>query len=126
MKALAYFMAASLPGFLLSAQAPTGHREPQPYDIQLSSKVAEKLLIHMVDPKCLGGPARVTGTVVLDINISIEGDVLHPVVISGPSLLRQPALDAVRQYKYRPYQLKGRPVQVETTVSVPFTLNDRC
>lgn len=70
--------------------------------------------------------ARVTGTVMIGMDIGIQGNVLHPVVISGPKMLRQAALDAVRQYKYKPYLLKGKPVQVETTVSVPFTLNDAC
>jgi protein TonB len=37
-------------------------------------------------------------------------------------MLRQPALDAVRTWRYRPYLLDGEPVEVETTVSVTFTL----
>ncbi|WP_348261142.1 energy transducer TonB [Telmatobacter sp. DSM 110680] len=67
-----------------------------------------------------------TGTVVIGLDIGVRGNVLHPVVISGPASLQRAALDAIREYKYRPYTLNGKPVQVETTVSVPFTLNDAC
>jgi protein TonB len=62
--------------------------------------------------------ARVTATVVLAIVIDKNGDVLHPKVISGPAMLRKPVLDAVRKYKYKPYLLNGKAVEVETTVSV--------
>ncbi|MGP8268583.1 MAG: energy transducer TonB [Terracidiphilus sp.] len=49
---------------------------------------------------------------------AIEG--LH--VVSGPAMLQQSALDAVRTWRYRPYLLSGEPVEVETTVNVIFTL----
>jgi protein TonB len=44
-------------------------------------------------------------------------------VVSGPALLRQAALDAVKQWRYRPYMLNGQPVEVETAVEVNFTLD---
>jgi protein TonB len=44
-------------------------------------------------------------------------------VVSGPALLRQAALDAVKQWLYRPYLLNGQPVEVETAVSVEFKLD---
>jgi protein TonB len=43
-------------------------------------------------------------------------------VLSGPTVLQQSALDAVSQWRYRPYLLNGQPVEVETTVNVIFTL----
>lgn len=43
-------------------------------------------------------------------------------VISGPAMLQESALDAVRTWRYRPYLLSKRPVEVETTVNVVFTL----
>ena len=43
-------------------------------------------------------------------------------MVSGPALLQQAALDAVRQWRYRPYLLNGEPVEVETTVNVEFSL----
>jgi len=43
--------------------------------------------------------------------------------VEGPALLRQAAVDAVKQWRYRPYSLNGQPVEVETTVDVQFTLD---
>ena len=62
--------------------------------------------------------ARVTGTVVVAIEIDRNGDVLHPKVVTGPRMLQKAVLDAVRKYKYKPYLLNGKPIEVETTVSV--------
>jgi hypothetical protein len=92
-----------------------------PYEINISPGVAEKLLIHKVDPDAclhLAMAARVTGTVVVGFDIDKNGNVLHPKAISGPAMLRKPVLDAVRKYKYRPYLLNGKAVEVETTASV--------
>ena len=61
------------------------------------------------------------GTVVVVIEIGINGDVRYSKVISGPAILRKPVLDAVRKYKYKPYLLNNNAVEVQTTVSV--TLN---
>lgn len=58
------------------------------------------------------------GTVVVAIEISSQGDVVDAQIISGPKMLHQLVLDAVRKYKYKPYLLNGKPVEVETTVSV--------
>ena len=62
--------------------------------------------------------ARISATVVVDFRLGKHGDVLHPTLISGPAMLRKPVLDAVRKYKYKPYILNGKAVDVETTVSV--------
>jgi protein TonB len=43
-------------------------------------------------------------------------------VVSGPDLLQQAALDAVKQWRYRPYLLNGEPVEVRTTINIIFTL----
>ena len=94
-----------------------------PYEVRIDAEVAEKLLVHKVEPVCkqvvMG--ARVTGTVVVDIEISTQGEVLHSTIISGPKLLRKPALEAVRQFKYKPYTLSGMPIQAETTVPIRFS-----
>ena len=66
--------------------------------------------------------ARVSGTVVLQATISKSGSVESLKVISGPAMLQQAAMDAVRQWRYKPYLLNGEPVEVETTVNVIFTL----
>lgn len=91
-----------------------------PYEIQIGRSIAERLLIHKVDPvfKNPAMAAKVTGTVVVDVEIDKNGDVDFAKVLSGPRMLRQPVLDAVRKYKYKPYLLKGKPVAVESTVPV--------
>ncbi|HTW81328.1 MAG TPA: energy transducer TonB [Terracidiphilus sp.] len=82
--------------------------------------MAEKLLIHKEEIQWhpTATEARVMGTVVVDIEIGVRGDVTYAKVISGPRMLRQSVLDAVRKYKYKPSLLNGKPVEVETTVSV--------
>jgi protein TonB len=75
-----------------------------------------------VDYPLLAKLARIEGYVLLEIVISREGDVSDLNVVSGPQLLVEPALTAVRQWKYKPTLFKGRPVEVITQVSVPFKL----
>ena len=110
------------PGLLARTQASSSSTQA-PYEIQISAGVAEKLLIHKVEiryPPRAG--SRVSGTVILAIEIDKNGNVLHPAVVSGPLMLQKSALDVVRKYKYKPYLLKGRAVDVETTVSIFFGL----
>ena len=66
--------------------------------------------------------ARVSGTVVLQATISKTGTIENLHVVSGPAMLQQAALDAVKSWRYRPYLLNSEPVEVETTVNVIFTL----
>lgn len=86
----------------------------------ISADIAKKLLIRKAPIICphVVMPARVTGTVVLGILIGKSGDVQVKNVISGPAMLRQPVVDAIRKYKYKPYLLEGKVAEVETTVSV--------
>jgi protein TonB len=64
----------------------------------------------------------VEGTVVLQATISKVGMIENLRVISGPPMLQQAALDAVKTWRYRPYLLSQQPVEVETTVNVIFKL----
>jgi periplasmic protein TonB len=66
---------------------------------------------------------RTGGTVVLAAIISKTGAIENLRVVSGPAMLQQAALDAVRRWRYRPYTLNGQPVEVETTVNVVFKLD---
>jgi outer membrane biosynthesis protein TonB len=112
-----------LVGFLTSNVDAQTERESiakQSDQFQISPELAQKLLIHKADLTCpsTGMPAHVTGTVVVDIQIGKNGDVLFAKVISGPAMLRKQARDSVRKYKYKPYLLNSHAVSVETTVSV--------
>jgi protein TonB len=66
---------------------------------------------------------RIEGTVVLQATISKGGTIENLRVLSGPAMLQQAAIDAVQQWRYRPYLLNGQPVDVETTVNVVFKMN---
>jgi TonB family protein len=66
--------------------------------------------------------ARIQGTVVLGAVIGKDGNIKSLRVLSGPSELQQSALDAVRQWTYKPYLLNGDPIEVETTVNIVYSL----
>jgi TonB family protein len=82
-------------------------------------------LIHQVAP-VYPQPAKsahVSGTVLLHCIIGKDGTVQSVQYASGPPLLMKSAMDAVRQWKYKPTIINGKDVQVDTTVSVVFTLD---
>jgi len=66
---------------------------------------------------------RVQGAVVLQARISKTGDIADLRVISGDELLVPAAIKAVEQWKYRPYLLKGQPIEVQTRITLNFTLH---
>lgn len=66
--------------------------------------------------------AHMQGTVVLHAIIDKDGSVQQLEYISGPPILMRNAMDAVRQWRYQPTLLNGEPVQVDTTISVVFSL----
>ena len=68
--------------------------------------------------------AHIEGTVVLQATISKSGSIENLRAISGPPMLQQAAIDAVRSWRYKPYLLNGEPVEVETTINVVFHLGD--
>ncbi len=81
-------------------------------------------LIYQVNPvyPWLARQTRVQGAVVMEAVINKEGSIESLRVITGHPLLNQAALDAVKQWRYRPTMLNGEPVEVITTVTVTFTL----
>ena len=67
--------------------------------------------------------ARVQGSVVIAVIIGRDGNVQSERMVSGDPLLAPAAMDAVKQWKYRPYVMNRTPVEVETQVTVNFTLS---
>jgi protein TonB len=92
--------------------------------VRVSQGVTAGLVIHKVQPNYppLARTARVQGSVVLAAVIGKDGTIQNLHVISGHPLLTQAALDAVKQWRYKPYILNGDPVEVDTQVTVNFTL----
>jgi periplasmic protein TonB len=91
----------------------------------VSSGVMQGILIHKVIPTYppIALVTRTSGAVVLQATISRTGTIENLRVMSGPQMLWQAALDAVKQWRYRPYMLNGQPVEVETAVEVDFILD---
>jgi TonB family protein len=96
-----------------------------PQRVRVSSGVMQGLSMSKVPPEYpeMARVARVQGSVVMAAIIGKDGTVQNLKVISSDSpLLNQAALDAVKQWKYRPYLLNGNPVEVDTQMTVNFTL----
>lgn len=89
------------------------------------SRLMEGNLLHRVEPRypAIAVQTGIQGIVVIKALISREGTVEHPQVISGQPFLAAAAMDAVKQWRYRPYYLNGQPVEVETQITVNFVLN---
>ena len=95
-----------------------------PQRVRVSQGVSQGLLVRQVKPvyPALARQARIQGTVVLQAVISKAGDIEGLHLVSGHPMLAPAAIDAVKQWKYKPYFLNGEPVEVETTINVNFTL----
>jgi protein TonB len=86
--------------------------------------LAEANLIYRLQPTypALARVAHIQGTVELHAIISKTGSIENLTVIGGHAMLVNAALHAVRQWRYRPYLLNGEPIEVETDITVKFTL----
>jgi protein TonB len=95
-----------------------------PQRVRVSSGVSTGMLVRKVQPTYppLARQARIQGAVVLQAQISKNGDIENLQLISGHPMLAPAAIEAVKQWKYKPYLLNGEPVEVETTVQVNFSL----
>ena len=102
----------------LPPPVPTIHHPP-------TSRMMEGNLIYRVQPEypALARQVRIQGLVVLRAIINRDGAIENLQALSGHPLLVPAALNAVRQWRYRPYVLNGEPVEVETEVKVNFILS---
>jgi len=96
-----------------------------PQRVRISQGVTKGLLIHRVEPTypALAKQARVQGEVVLSAIINVNGEIQNLQLVSGHPMLVPEAIAAVRQWRYKPYLLNGQPVEVETTITVIFSLS---
>jgi protein TonB len=96
-----------------------------PQRVRVSAGVTSGLLVKRIQPPYppLARQARIQGKVVLQAEISKNGDIQNLRLISGHPMLAPAAIEAVKQWKYKPYLLNGEPVEVETQVEVNFTLS---
>ncbi|HXZ33795.1 MAG TPA: energy transducer TonB [Terriglobales bacterium] len=96
-----------------------------PQRVRVSQGVTQGLLIRKVQPTYppLARQARIQGSVLLQAEISKEGTIENLRLISGHPMLAPAAIEAVKQWRYKPYILNGEPVEVETQITVNFTLS---
>ena len=94
------------------------------HPLPVSTGVMQGFLVKRVQPAYphLAQAARIGGMVVLSATISRDGTIENLHVISGHPMLVGAAVEAVRQWRYRPYLLNGQPVEVETQIMVNFTI----
>ncbi len=111
-------------GGIISSTPVAVPRVAAPKVVRVSSGVSEGLLLHRVQPAYppLARAAHVSGTVQLQATIGRDGSIQNLRVISGHPMLAPAAVQAVKQWKYKPYLLNGEAVEVETTVTVNFNL----
>lgn len=106
------------------AQEPTTPEQPRlPHLIRVSGGVMEGLSTHIVLPLYPeeAKKAHIEGSVLLDFFIKEDGTVVEIHPLSGPEILQQAAVDAAKQWTYKPYSLNGEPIAVETHVMVTFS-----
>ncbi len=89
------------------------------YRYRVSEEIMRTMLVKSA-PAQYPADIRVTGTVVLRAVIDKEGVVTHLQVVSGHPMLVLSAIEAAKQYRYKPYKLNGEPVEVDTKISIHF------
>ena len=105
-----------------SRRSPPPPEKAPPVRIRQGGEVQQALLISQPKPVYppLGLQIHLQGDVVLHAVIDKGGSVVELQVISGHPLLVKAAMDAVRQWRYKPTLLNGEPVEVDTTITVSF------
>lgn len=97
-----------------------------PQRVRVSQGVMQAMLVKKVPPEYPADAKNdhIQGAVVLKVIVDKQGNVANIETVSGPERLVPAATDAVKQWKYKPYLLNATPVEVETQVTVNFTLVD--
>ncbi len=97
--------------------------EPRREPLKVSS-LSEGMIVRRVQPIYpeIARLARVQGPVVIAAVIDTNGRITSLRLVSGHPMLVDAAMEALRQWRYRPYVLNGQPIQVETQVTIMFTL----
>jgi protein TonB len=115
-------------GGIVSSGLPPAPPLPKPTPtvqrVRVSPGVITGLLIHRVEPTypSVAQQAHIQGSVVLTAIIDKNGNVQQLRLVSGQPLLVTAAIEAVKQWHYKPFLLNGEPLEVETTVTVNFHL----
>jgi TonB family protein len=114
---------SSLSGLMSSAAA--NLPKPSLATLRISQGVSQGLLIKKVQPQYPQAALAVhaQGSVQIEATVNKEGSVINPKVLSGDPILGHAALEAVRQWRYKPYYLDGQPVEIQTQITINFKAN---
>ena len=101
---------------------PSSAPRPSLVALRVSQGVSQGLLIKRVQPLYPANAiaAHAQGAVEIEATIDKEGNVLNPKVLKGNPILAAAALNAVRQWRYKPYYLDGEPIEIQTQITVNF------
>ena len=122
-------------GFGPGPDIPGGSRDGRPIELpsptvtkgplKVSAGVMAALLIHRVQPDypAVAKAMGLSGTVELQARIGTDGTVQELEVVSGNPILARAAIEAVQQWRYQPTRLSGQPVEVETHITVTFSMH---
>jgi protein TonB len=115
------------PGTALASQATSGQPQQKtsadvPRRVRVGGQVMGSKLIRRIDPEYpeMAKKNHIRGTVHLQIVIDRDGKVIETKVLGGDPLLAQAAIEALRQWVYRPTTINREPVQVQTDVDIDF------
>lgn len=119
---------SSVPATPDASPTPTVAVSPQvPKRVRVSSAVAERLIVHKVAPQYpeAARRERIQGAVQLSAVVGRDGKIVDVVAVSGDPALSKAAIEAVRQWVYKPYKIHDRPVEVDMTITINFNLLTR-
>lgn len=107
----------------LSFQQPS--ETPVHHRIRVSEEISKRLIIKKIPPEYppAARNTNLQGPVELRVLVDTGGDIILLKVAKGDDLLAQAAVDAVRQWRFKPYVLNGEPIEMETTVTIHFRLH---
>ena len=104
-----------------NAETPSSGGSFRPAGTFVPSSVMDGRLLSAPQPDTSHVPASARGVVVMEANISPAGQVEDVHILGGSAPLRSPAIDAVRNWQYKPYLVNGSPAEVRTIIRVDFT-----
>jgi len=115
----------SAPAATRTDQSAPPAADSKPAPVRIGGTFEQAALVHMVKPVYPkeAKEAGISGTVVVKGVVAKDGSVQQVEYVSGPEELKQAAIDAVKQWQYKPAKLAGKPASVDTTISLVFTLN---
>ena len=111
---------SQLSGLMASATPALPKQSQQ--SVRISQGVSQGLLIRRVPPQYppAAKATHTQGEVRIEATINKEGLVVSPKVLRGDAILAHAALEAVRQWRYKPYYLNGQPVEIQTEITINF------